>query len=191
MDIRDKAALYEIKHKYGGSIKSMSGANASRYKLRHKKGIIDLINDVNGLIRNPIRLLQLNKLCVKYNINLKEPKPLTYNNGWFSGLLDSDGSIYFNEKAGQLYISVTQKNKFLLEPLRDLYGGKIYILSPKIEAFKYTIYRKTEVLNLIDDYLKKYPLKTAKSFRVQLAKDYYLLREYKNINVNHMDKYSE
>lgn len=191
MDIRDKAALYEIKHKYGGSIKSMSGANASRYKLRHKKGIIDLINDVNGLIRNPIRLLQLNKLCVKYNINLKEPKPLTYNNGWFSGLLDSDGSIYFNEKAGQLYISVTQKNKFLLEPLRDLYGGKIYILSPKIEAFKYTIYRKNEVLNLIDDYLKKYPLKTAKSFRVYLAKDYYLLREYKNINVNHMDKYSE
>lgn len=191
MDIKDKAALYEIKHKYGGSIKSMSGANSSRYKLRHKKGIIDLINGVNGLIRNPIRLLQLNKLCVKYNIKLKEPKPLTYNNGWFSGLLDSDGSIYFNEKAGQLYISVTQKNKFLLEPLKDLYGGKIYILSPKIEAFKYTIYRKNEVLNLIDDYIKKYPLKTAKSFRVHLAKDYYLLKDYKSINVNHMDKYSE
>ena len=81
MHERDKAALYEIKHKYGGSIKSMSGSNALKYKLHHKKGLINLINGVNGLIRNPIRMLQLNKICVKYNIKLKEPIPLTYNNG--------------------------------------------------------------------------------------------------------------
>jgi hypothetical protein len=28
----------------------------------------------------------------------------------------------------------------------------IYILSPKIDAFKYVIYRKKEILNLIDDF---------------------------------------
>jgi hypothetical protein len=61
MDIRDKSALYEIKHKFGGSIKPVSGSNALRYKVRHKKGIIDIINAVNGLIRNPARMLQLNK----------------------------------------------------------------------------------------------------------------------------------
>jgi hypothetical protein len=81
MDARDKKALYEIKQKYGGSIKLVSNANALRYKLRHKKGLISLINDVNGLLRNPARLLQINKLCVKYNIELKYPKPLTFNNG--------------------------------------------------------------------------------------------------------------
>jgi hypothetical protein len=81
MDARDKKALYEIKQKYGGSIKLVSNANALRYKLRHKKGLISLINDVNGHLRNPARLLQINKLCVKYNIELKYPEPLTFNNG--------------------------------------------------------------------------------------------------------------
>jgi hypothetical protein len=81
MDARDVKALNEIKQKYGGSIKSISNANGVRYKLIHKKGLISLINDVNGLIRNPARLLQMNKLCVKYNIELKYPEPLTFNNG--------------------------------------------------------------------------------------------------------------
>jgi hypothetical protein len=81
MDAKDVKALNEIKHKYGGIIKPISNANAVRYKLRHKKGLISLINNVNGLIRNPARLLQINKLCVKYNIKLKYPKSLTFNDG--------------------------------------------------------------------------------------------------------------
>jgi len=81
MDARDKKALYEVKHKYGGSIKAVSGAKALRYKLRNKKGLVYLINDINGLIRNPTRLLQINKLCCKYTIDLIYPKPLTYHNG--------------------------------------------------------------------------------------------------------------
>jgi hypothetical protein len=81
MDARDVKALNEIKQKYGGTIKPISNANAVRYKLRHKKGLISLINDVNGLIRNPARLLQMNKLCVKYDIELKYPGPLTFNDG--------------------------------------------------------------------------------------------------------------
>ena len=65
MDARDKKALYEIKHKYGGSIKQVSNANAYKYKLRHRAGLILLIKDVNGLIRNPTRLLQMNKPCAR------------------------------------------------------------------------------------------------------------------------------
>jgi hypothetical protein len=81
MDARDVKALNEIKQKYGGSIKPISNASAVRYKLRHKQGLISLINDVNGLIRNPARLLQMNKLCVKYDIALIYPGPLTFNDG--------------------------------------------------------------------------------------------------------------
>jgi len=71
---------------------------------------------------NPSRLLQLNKLCNKYNITLNYAKPLTFNNGWFSGFLDSDGSVYLNEQSGQIFISATQKNLYLLEPLINIYG---------------------------------------------------------------------
>lgn len=175
MDVRDVKALYEIKHKYGGTIKPISNANAVKYKLRHKKGLISLINDVNGLIRNPARLLQMNKLCVKYNIELKYPGPLTFNDGWLSGFIDSDGSIYYNEASGQVFISLSQKNKYLLEPLIAIYGGRVDILSPKIEAFKYVIYRKAELFNLIDNYFINYPLKTEKIKKVNLIKEFYLL----------------
>jgi hypothetical protein len=118
----------------------------------------------------------MNKLCVKYNIELKYPEPLTFNNGWLSGFIDSDGSVYYNEESGQVFISISQKNKYLLEPLISIYGGKINILSPKIEAFKYVIYRKAELFNLIENYFINHPLRTEKMKRVNLIKDFYLLK---------------
>ena len=183
MDIRDKKALYDILHKFGGSIRPIAGANALRYNLSNKKGLINLINAVNGEIRNPTRLLQLNKLCIKYNIELKYPKALTYNNGWFSGFLDSDGSIYLNEASGQVIISATQKNIYLLEPLINIYGGRVYPSNANGEAFKYVIYRKKEVLDMIDKYFYIYPLKTLKQNRVNLIKEFYTVR----INDNNKD----
>nr|YP_009663715.1 hypothetical protein [Dactylella tenuis]QCW06852.1 hypothetical protein [Dactylella tenuis] len=180
MDARDKKALYLIKHRYGGRVKQVSNANAFKYKLRHKAGLILLINDVNGFIRNPTRLLQMNKLCVKFNIQLKYPEKLSFNDGWLSGFIDSDGSIYFNESSGQVFIGISQKNRFLLEPLIDIYGGRVDILSSKIEAFKYVVYRKAELFNLIDNYFSKYPLRTEKMKRVNLIKKFYLKRVSKN-----------
>jgi len=81
MDTRDKAALTYIQQKLGGSIYNISNAKAQKYQLTSRKNLINLINNVNGLIRNPTRLLQMNKLCVKYNLTLIYPEPLTFNNG--------------------------------------------------------------------------------------------------------------
>lgn len=182
MDIKDKSVLYHIIHKYGGSIKLKSGGNSYRYRLHNKIGLINLINGVNGNIRNPIRMLQLNKLCNKYNISFINPLPLTYNNGWLSGYIDSNGSIDFNEQNQQLYINIIQKNRYILEPLINIYGGKINIDNTKGEAFKYIIYRKQEILNLKDNYFNKYPLKSIKNNRLLLVNNYYELIQYKDIN---------
>lgn len=94
METRDKHCLYIIKQKFGGAVKLRSGVNFLRYRLHHKEGLLKLINAVNGLIRNPTRMVQLNKICEKYNINFKYPSPLTYSSGWLAGFIDSDGSIY-------------------------------------------------------------------------------------------------
>lgn len=180
IDIRDERILKIIKNKYGGSIRKIANANALRYQLSHKKGLIKLINDINGNIRNPSRMLQMNKLCIKYGIELLYPKPLTFNNGWLSGIIDSDGSVYINIKSGQIFISITQKNKYILEPLIKIYSGRIDILSPKIEAFKYIVYRKSELFNLIDNYFNKYPLRSMKMNRINLIKQFYILYPYRN-----------
>jgi len=81
MDIRDEHALQIVKNVYGGSIKLRSNANALRYRLHHKAGLLKIINDVNGHIRNSDRLVQLNKICRNYELDLIYPEKLTYDNG--------------------------------------------------------------------------------------------------------------
>jgi hypothetical protein len=81
MDIRDERALQAVKNVYGGSIKLRSGVSALRYRLHNKQGLLNLVNDVNGHIRNPVRLIQLNYICVNYNIHLIYPEKLTLHNG--------------------------------------------------------------------------------------------------------------
>jgi len=79
--LRDKKCLYLIKQKFGGSVKLHSGDNYLRYRLHHKEGLLNLIDKVNGLLQNPTRILQLGKICDKYNLELKDPITLTYFNG--------------------------------------------------------------------------------------------------------------
>jgi len=170
MKKEDTLALYSLKHKFGGSLKKIS--SGIKYKLAHKQGLIKLVNSVNGLIRNPSKMLQLDKVCKLYGVKFEISKPLTYNNGWFSGFIDADGSIYYNEKSDQLMISVTQKNKYLLDPLLKLYSGRIEITDSR-QAFQYSIYRKQEILNILDNYLKRYPLMSNKRKKIDIIKNLY------------------
>lgn len=174
--LRDKKCLYLIKQKFGGSVKLYSGDNYLRYRLHHKKGLLNLIDKINGLLQNPVRILQLGKICEKYNIDLKDPKPLTYFNGWLSGFFDTDGSIYLNEASGQIFITVTQKNRFILEALVKLYGGTIYPMV-KQGAFKWTCYKKKEVLSLINNYFKINPCRTEKMIRINMVDKFYELKK--------------
>jgi hypothetical protein len=175
METRDMHCLYQIKQKFGGSVKLRSGVQRLRYRLHHKKGLLDLIHAVNGEIRNPVRLLQLKKICDKYDITLIYPSALTYYNGWLSGFFDSDGSVYLNLASSQLFITASQKNKSILEPLMDLYGGTIYIQK---ESFKWVVYKKLEIIKLLD-YFNICPSRSAKHNRLKAIKRYLELRDLK------------
>lgn len=178
MDIRDERALQAVKNVYGGSIKLRSGVSALRYRLHNKEGLLNLINDVNGHIRNPIRLIQLNYICVKYNIVLNFPEKLTFDNGWFSGFFDADGTITINSSNWQLSISAGQKTSEILTPLIELYGGYVYIDRGGHGSFKWYITKKEDILNLIK-YFKKYPSRSAKNNRLHLIPKLYELKDMK------------
>lgn len=171
MDARDKIVLHKLEEMFGGSIYQKSKAKAFKYQLSGLKRLIKLILCVNGEIRNPKRLLQLEKLCYKYGIELKMPKPLSFNNGWLSGFIDSDGSVYCVKSSRQVNISASQKDMYILEPLVNIYGGKIYRHSSKKDAFKYQIYKHNELFNLIDNYFSKYPLYSMKKNRITLIRE--------------------
>jgi hypothetical protein len=40
--------------------------------------------------------------------------------------MDSDGSVYLNLQSAQMFITATQKDRYLLDILCDLYGGTVY-----------------------------------------------------------------
>lgn len=179
MDIRDERALQIVKNIYGGSIKLRSNAKALRYRLHHKEGFLKLINDVNGLIRNPNRLVQLNKICIKYNLNLNYPEKLGYNNGWFAGFFDAEGTITLNKSNNwQLSISASQKTPEILTPLIELYGGNVYIDNGSSKSFKWYITKKEDILKLIE-YFKEHPSRSAKVNRLHLIPEFYELKSMK------------
>jgi hypothetical protein len=177
MDLRDEHALQIVKNVYGGSIKLVSGANALRYCLRHKAGFLALVNDVNGLIRSSNRLVQLNKICDKYDLDLIYPSKLNYDNGWLAGFFDANGSISINTTNGQLSISIAQKTAEMLYPLVELYGGTIYINKSGL-SFKWYITKLEDILNIIE-YFKKYSARSAKKNRLHLIPKCYELKDLK------------
>jgi hypothetical protein len=63
----------------------------------------------------------------------------------------------------------------LLEPLVELYGGTIYPMV-KQEAFKWTCFKKKEVLSLVDDYFKFNPCRSEKIMRIHMVNKFYELR---------------
>jgi hypothetical protein len=134
-----------------------------------------LIHAINGEIRNPIRILQLKKLCNKYNIDLIFPKPLTYDNAWLSGFIDADGSIDLNLISSQIFITAVNNNKCLLDPLISLYNGNIYFTNPKGISYKWVINKKDDIHNLFI-YLKNNPLRSAKLHRMKLIPLYFDLK---------------
>ena len=178
MDTRDERALQAIKNVYGGSIKLRSNAKALRYRLHNKEGLLNLINDVNGLIRNPNRLIQLNNFCIKYELTLIHPEKLTKNNGWFSGFFDADGTITINKANWQLSISAGQKTSELLTPLVDLFGGHVYIDRGGNGSFTWYTNKKEDVLNLIE-YFKQYSSRSAKNNRLHMTLRFYELKSMK------------
>ena len=173
MNIRDEHALQIIKNVYGGSIKLVSNANALRYSLRHKQGFLTLVHDVNGKIRNSYRLMQLSKICIKYDIILKYADKLKYENGWLAGFFDAKGSVVLNN--GQLAIVLSQKTSELLQPILDVYGGSVYI-DRNNKTFIWYIYDKNSIMRLIQ-YFKNYPSRSIKKNRLHLIPKYYELKE--------------
>lgn len=174
IDLKDEKALNIIKQKFGGSIKLRSGVKAVRYRLHNKEGMIKLINAINGNIRNSKRLPQLHNVCHILNIPILEPINLTYNNAWFTGFFDADGTInfYFKNNIPQLTISVTNKYLQDIKPYMNIFNGNIYYDRSQNGYYKWSIQSKNDI-NYFINYIKLHPSKTSKFNRLMLCNLYY------------------
>nr|QJS52037.1 putative LAGLIDADG homing endonuclease [Bulbochaete rectangularis var. hiloensis] len=183
MDLKDEHALQQIKQKLGGSVKHRAGLNSVRYRLSHKKGIIDLISRINGHIRNSVRVFQLKKICNQYNIEFIESgfaSSYSIDNGWFAGFFDADGTITFSlkNKVPQLTISVTNKKEIDVLFFKTVFRGSVYFDKAQNGYYKWSIQSQKDILNMLE-YFKKHPSRSSKKKRLHLVSLYYSLKKIK------------
>lgn len=176
-DLLDKPPLLQIKQELQGSVKRRINARAFRYRLHNKPGILKALFKLNGLCRNSVRIVQLRKICLKLNLPFIPPKPLTYENGWFAGFFDGDGTLGYSFKKGwpQLVVSVSNKKAEDCKPFQRIFGGVVR-LDRGSNTHKWEIYSKEAIL-FFCEYLKKYPLRSHKSKRIRLIPQFFKLRE--------------
>lgn len=180
MSIQDEHALAIIKQKLAGSIKLRSGVKALRFRLHDKKGMVELINRINGNIRHTSRIKQLEYICLNLNIDIMYPSVITKDNGWFSGFFDADGTITYSMKNNypQLTISVSNKLRVDVINFQIIFGGNVYFDKGQNGYYKWSIQSKIDIDNF-KDYVLKYPIFSNKKQRFFLINKFFELKDLK------------
>lgn len=181
----DEPVLRILQNRFGGSIKPRSGVRAVRYRTQRKEVMIEIVNSINGLIINNIRLAQLHRVCACLNIKPLSPIKPTKDSAYMSGLLDADGhiNIYENKymlangsptKRYQLTIAVVNKYWDNLSYIYNVFGGTI--VYDKASGGCYKILWNSKELHLeMYDYFLRFPPKTVKCHRTFLIKEFHEL----------------
>lgn len=87
------------------------------------------------------------------------------------------GSIYLNLKSSQIFITASQKERYLLDIISNIYGGVVSTEKPS-NSFKWLVYRKADIVKILD-YFKISPCRSNKQNRLNAVCTYLNLREFK------------
>jgi hypothetical protein len=179
MDKYDYHTLMSIKNKLGGSVKLRSGVNAYRYRLHNRDGMINLINRINGNIRNSQRIPAFIKVCNILNIQYISAVPLTVSNAWYSGFFDTDGTIRakFNSPSPTIIISIANKHRIDVEPFLN-FNGNIHYSKGNYGHYVWELSGRSDILNMLE-YFKTCPSRSHKLARLLLVNQFYELKDLK------------
>lgn len=209
--ISDIRILNNIKNKLSaGSIKLRSGSKSVRYRIKQTQIIRQIVYLINGKLHNPKRLQQFQSVCNILNIKFISSLPIiNSNNGYLSGLIDSDGTIVISisktnsinsQKSGllgkssrleqsrgfnKLYLKITSISKENILVISNSYNfGKVYIEKSnhknKSPNIKYHwTINSYEEFLYFYEYIKKHPLKSVKMHRIRLILHYFHYKKLK------------
>lgn len=188
-DIKILTRIQNYLHR--GRIKTDKNKPYSMYIVSNKEDMFYLINKLNGLIR--IKADSFKKACVLYNIKYIEPD---YNikpyDPYFSGLIDTDGSIVFNFNCNRIECNLEFKynnytSKLNLDNVIPNY--KPYILLRKHFSTKTnTVYKSIAfkfqtvkgMLPLYDYFICNRLYSDLKFYRITQIKKFIEIRNYQN-----------
>lgn len=184
--INDIQLLYKIKSFVGfGYVKRQEKENMAHYVLQKRNGLIFVLNNLCPSIGQKTTNfnLFLKEYAITY-LKLNDYSFISFENAWLSGFIDADGSFYGsytkNKKmiSGyqlQLKFAIMQKDLVVLKFIVKLFNIKVRYNK---KGFYYFILSDTTSLDLLVNYLMKYPLLSKKA--ISLKKWLLLYNIYKS-----------
>jgi len=189
---RDVRILKRIQnHLHFGKIKVVNKTSYSMYIISTQKEKEYIINNINGLIR--IKVESFKKACDTLNINMKEPNyVLEPYDSYFSGLIDTDGSIVFNYPGNRIECNLEIKINEHSEKLnlnKVIPGYQPAILyrkksssagAPKIfSSIAFKFQNVKGMILLYDYFLKNRLYSDFKFYRITKIKEFIEIRDFK------------
>jgi Cytochrome C and Quinol oxidase polypeptide I/LAGLIDADG endonuclease len=172
-----------------GRIRTDKNKPHSIWIISKKEEMLFLINKLNGLIR--IKVDGLKKSCDYFKINyIKANYNIEENDPYFSGLIDTDGSIVYNYKSNRIECNLELKyndySKTLnLDKVIPNYKPYVFLRTHKSSgklfksiAFKYQTVKG--MVFLYDYFMKNRLYSDFKFYRVSKIKEFIIVRNYIN-----------
>jgi len=185
LHIRDIRILNRIQnYLHIGRIRFVKNKPYVIYSIGKKVDMIYVINHINGNIR--LKIKNFEKACNYFNIKFIEPdlKVKPYD-PYFSGLIDTDGSIVFNYNSNRIECSVELKYNNYTTNLNFnnvILNTKPYVLIREKKGEKYILYRYQNVKEMIyiyDYFMNNRLYSDFKFYRVSKIKRFIEIRKYK------------
>ena len=146
------------------------------YNVVSNAGMRDLVNKVNGHIRNSIRVEQFQQVCMFLKIAFIPAIELTKENAWFSGFFDADGCVtgVMRKRTGNFEMSIRVSNKFAANlNMFEIFGGKVWT---DRTCFEWKIANRLEIEGMLK-YFARYPSRSHKVHRLAVIPRLYELKE--------------
>lgn len=192
---RDVRILTRIQNNlHVGRIKTDKHKPYSIFIISKKEDMFNLITNLNGLIR--IKVPSFKKACELYEIPYIEPNyDILKNDPYFSGLIDTDGSVVFNFSSNRIecnlefqyneYSSKLNLNSvipnykpYILIRKKHNQNFKLNNIEFKSIAFKFQTVKG--MLPLYDYFIKNRLYSDFKFYRVTQIKKFIVIRDFKH-----------
>ncbi len=163
-----KKEIDQISHMY---------TNTINYK-KDPLTFLNLINALNGQIRNNENINNLKLVCSYLKIDYIPANTLTKENAWIAGLFDAIGRIDLNFDKSCNHITIWFSNEYssTLTELENIFIGKLQKRHGLKAIFK--LRQKSSVQDFLL-YAEKYPPKSEKLNLLNLLKRFHKLRAFK------------
>lgn len=160
--------LQAIKDRMGGSIKLRTKAKAYRWRLHNKAGMLQLLQYINGKLHLPKRQCQLQKVCAALQHQCLPVKQISEKNGWIAGFYEAEGYFHLNRSTLQCSITLSQKDRTILEEISAVLPGPIYY-DKSWDGWVYSASSLEDISRWVY-YFSLFPLRSWKQIQLQRFK---------------------